>query len=127
LPALGFGMGDVVLLELLKARRLLPGFTANLDAFCLIENESLREESLKLIHTLRENGLSVDYSLTPAKPDKQFKRAQELKAARTIKLESTGQGEVVAALRDLQTREEQRMAPSEVADTLNKQRLYDRR
>ena len=28
LPALGFGMGDVVLLELLKSRGLLPKFTA---------------------------------------------------------------------------------------------------
>src|SRR4029453_14049144 len=28
LPSLGFGMGDVVLLELLKARKLLPSFDA---------------------------------------------------------------------------------------------------
>ena len=41
LPALGFGMGDVVLLELLKARALLPKFDAALDAFCLIEDETL--------------------------------------------------------------------------------------
>jgi len=39
LPALGFGMGDVVLLEFLKARALLPKFDAALDAFCLIEDE----------------------------------------------------------------------------------------
>jgi len=32
LPALGFGMGDVVLLELLKARELLPEFVAHVDA-----------------------------------------------------------------------------------------------
>ena len=37
LPALGFGMGDVVLAELLKARKLVPSFDARLDAFCLIE------------------------------------------------------------------------------------------
>src|SRR5215204_5474492 len=46
LPALGFGMGDVVLLELLKARKLLPKFDAAVDAFCLIENEELRNDSL---------------------------------------------------------------------------------
>ena len=92
LPALGFGMGDVVLLELLKARALLPRFDAALDAFCLIEDETLRAESLKLIHDLRSAGLVVDYSLTPAKSDKQFKRAQELKAAHTIKLERNPAG-----------------------------------
>src|SRR5205814_5789003 len=42
LPSLGFGMGDVVLLELLKARRLLPQFDPFVDAFCLIEDETLR-------------------------------------------------------------------------------------
>jgi histidyl-tRNA synthetase len=42
LPALGFGMGDVVLLELLKARGLLPKFDAGVDVFCLIEDEALR-------------------------------------------------------------------------------------
>ncbi len=42
LPALGFGMGDVVLLELLKARGLLPKFDSTMDVFVLIEDESLR-------------------------------------------------------------------------------------
>src|SRR5206468_7489712 len=53
LPSLGFGMGDVVLLELLKARKLLPEFEPRIDAFFLIEDESLRPDSLRLIHDLR--------------------------------------------------------------------------
>ena len=88
LPALGFGMGDVVLLEILKARGLLPKFDANVDVFVLIEDETLRAPSLKLIQDLRAAGFAVEYPLTPAKPDKQFKRAQELKAAFTAKVES---------------------------------------
>src|SRR6266436_4419374 len=46
LPALGFGFGDVVLLELLKARALLPKFDAAIDVFVLIEDETLRPQSL---------------------------------------------------------------------------------
>ncbi len=88
LPALGFGMGDVVLLELLKARKLLPKFDSHMDVYVLIEDETLRAPSLKLIHDLRGHGFAVDYPLTPAKPDKQFKRAQELKVRHTVKLES---------------------------------------
>jgi histidyl-tRNA synthetase len=88
LPALGFGMGDVVLLELLKARGLLPKFDTNVDVFILIEDEGLRPQSLKLVQELRTAGFAVEYSLTPAKSDKQFKRAQELKAAYTVKLEN---------------------------------------
>src|SRR5450432_3435519 len=88
LPALGFGLGDVVLLEILKARGLLPKFAANVDVFVLIEDETLRAPSLKLIQELRAAGFAVEYPLTPAKPDKQFKRAQELKASFTAKVES---------------------------------------
>jgi histidyl-tRNA synthetase len=102
LPALGFGLGDVVLLELLKARGLLPKFDAQLDVFVLIEDENLRGPSLKLVQSLREAGHSVDYLLTPARPDKQFKRAQELKAAFTVKLENAS----IVRVRNLATRTE---------------------
>ena len=102
LPALGFGMGDVVLLEILKARGLLPKFDAHVDVFVLIEDETLRAPSLKLIQELRAAGFAVEYPLTPAKPDKQFKRAQELKAAFTAKVES----ESYVRIRNLKTRDE---------------------
>jgi histidyl-tRNA synthetase len=88
LPALGFGMGDVVLLELLKARGLLPKFDSQMDVFVVIEDENLRAISLKLIHDLRAAGFAVEYSLTPTKADKQLKRAQELKVAHTLRAES---------------------------------------
>ncbi len=102
LPALGFGMGDVVLLELLKARKLLPAFDSLVDVFVLIEDENLRPPSLKLAHVLRASGASVEYSLTPTKADKQFKRAQELKASFTAIIENNS----TARIRNLKTREE---------------------
>jgi histidyl-tRNA synthetase len=106
LPALGFGMGDVVLLEVLKARGLLPPFDAQVDAFCIIEDESLRPDSLKLVHDLRAAGYTVEYSLTPAKPDKQFKRALEMNAARTVKLEREPGGAMTVRLKNLRDRTE---------------------
>src|SRR6185295_4151874 len=60
LPGLGFGMGDVVLTELLKTRGLLPALNALLDVFCLIEDETLRPESLRLVHDLRAAGCAVE-------------------------------------------------------------------
>jgi histidyl-tRNA synthetase len=102
LPALGFGMGDVVLLELLKARGLLPKFDTNVDVFVQVEDEGLRSQSLKLVQELRTAGFAVEYSLTPAKSDKQFKRAQELKAAFTVKLEN----DAYAKIRNSKTRTE---------------------
>ena len=106
LPALGFGMGDVVLLELLKARKLLPQFDAAVDVFVLIEDEAFRADSLKIIQQLRASGKVVEYSLTPAKGDKQFKRALELKAKQTVRLERDAEGALLAKVKNLATREE---------------------
>jgi histidyl-tRNA synthetase len=114
LPALGFGMGDVVLLELLKARGLLPKFTAGIDAFCLVEDEELRPASLQLIHDLRAQGYAIEYSFTPAKSDKQFKRAMELNAAYTVKLGRDETGELRAKLKNLRTRAEKIVGLGEV-------------
>jgi len=99
-------MGDVVLLELLKARGLLPQFELRVDAFCLIEDESLRADSLKLVHDLRSGGFTVEYSLVPAKPDKQFKRALEMNALRIIKLERDASGAPTVRLKNLRDRTE---------------------
>lgn len=109
LPALGFGMGDVVLLELLAARARLPAFGSSVDVFVLIEDEALRSQSLGLVQDLRAAGRSVEYALTPTKPDKQFKRAQELGAVHSAKLESDGR----VKIRHLISREEKSVALGE--------------
>ncbi|MEY2408244.1 MAG: histidyl-tRNA synthetase [Verrucomicrobiota bacterium] len=118
LPALGFGMGDVVLMELLKTRGLLPKFDAGLDVFVLIEDEALRPESLKLIQDLRTAGCAVDYSFTALKPDKQFKRALELNASFTCRLERDPEAASRARLKNLRTREEKLVPLSDVAAAL---------
>ncbi|HEY6166552.1 MAG TPA: histidine--tRNA ligase [Verrucomicrobiae bacterium] len=118
MPALGFGMGDVVLFELLNARSLLPKFVGGVEICCLIEEEALRSDSLQLIQNLRDAGRTVDYSLLALKPDKQFKRAQELGARFTVRLERTADGTLQARVRDLRSREEKFLSPNAVAAAL---------
>ncbi len=118
LPALGFGMGDVVLAELLKERGLLPKLGSQIDAYCLIEDETLRGESLQLVQRLRDAGFVVDYSLTPAKSDKQFKRALELNARATAKIE-TCDSRTVVKIKCLATRQEQAVPPTGAAEAIS--------
>ena len=119
LPCVGFGMGDVVLLELLNARGLLPKFTGSVDAFVLIEDESLRPESLRLVQRLREAGLNADYSFTPAKSDKQFKRALEVGASFSVKLLRPSTGSTPTAVaRNLQSRDEKSGTVEEIVGHL---------
>jgi histidyl-tRNA synthetase len=117
MPAMGFGMGDVVLTELLKQRGLLTETAPALTVYCLIEEESLRSASLALVQKLREAGLSCEFALTPTKSDKQFKRAQEMKARFTVRLDpSTTQ----VRLRDLKERRDENLAINQVIETMRR-------
>ena len=114
LPAAGFAMGDVVLAELLKDRKLLPEFNQSIDAFVLIEDESLRAASLGLVQQIRDFGLNAEYSVVPQKPDKQFKRALEMGALNSVRL--TGPQEAV--IKNLSTRAESTWPLAKVAEQL---------
>ena len=118
LPALGFGMGDVVLAELLKARGLVPSFAGRVTAVVLIEDEGMRSESLRMVQGLREAGHAIEYALTPAKGDKQFKRAIDLGALHTVRLERAADGAWMARVKDLKSRTEQVVPPAEVSRLL---------
>ena len=111
LPALGFGMGDVVLAELLKDRGLVPPLGQALDAFVQIADESLRNASLGIVQQLRQAGLATEYPLLKTKPDKQLKRALELNAKWLVTLDNPTQ----ARVKNLKTREEQTCLFDEVA------------
>lgn len=111
LPALGFGMGDVVLAELLKDRGLVPPLAQALDAFVQIADESLRNASLGIVQQLRQAGLATEYPLLKTKPDKQLKRALELNAKWLVTLDNSTQ----ARVKNLKTRGEQTCLFDEVA------------
>ena len=83
LPAVGFGMGDVVLTELLRERGLVPDTTRSVDYFVVPVGEEQRPRALALAHTLRDRGCSVLYSLRPQPVGKQF-RAAATEGARSV-------------------------------------------
>jgi histidyl-tRNA synthetase len=75
LPAVGFGMGDVVLGELLAERGLLPVYTRALDYFVVPVSAEQRTEALRIAHALRDKGHSVAYALEELGVAKQLKAA----------------------------------------------------
>ena len=114
LPAAGFAMGDVVLVELLKERGLLPELRLSLDAYVMVEDEAMRASSLKFIQEIRDFGLHVEYPVVALKPDKQFKRALELGARFAVRLTDAS----TAVLKNLESREETTLPVAEVAEKL---------
>ena len=116
-PVHGFGMGDVVLADLLTEKKLVPKLQINIDAFVLIEDESLRDQSLFLVQQLRDAGLVTEYPLVPTKSDKQFKRALELNSRFTLRVQLKD-GREVASVKNLASQQQTEMAPGEVSGFL---------
>jgi histidyl-tRNA synthetase len=91
LPALGFGMGDVVLANLIDGT---PAAKAQMyawlkrehacDIYVVVAKEERRAEALALVQELRDSGLRVDFPLTPAKVGKQFQAAELLGATHAV-------------------------------------------
>lgn len=78
MPAAGFGMGDVVLTELLKARGKLPAIEASLDVYLISVDDTVRlRAALPLAGQLRRAGFSVEYGFEAGSVSKQFKHASQ--------------------------------------------------
>jgi histidyl-tRNA synthetase len=75
LPALGFGMGDVVLTELLRDRGRAPAAEPTVDVFLAAIGQEDLAEVLGLARELRDAGLRVEYALSPQAVGKQLKLA----------------------------------------------------
>ena len=114
LPAVGFGMGDVVLGELLADRELLPETSRGVDFYLVTVGGVERTQTMHIARTLRNAGHSVAYQLKDQAVGKQLKQASK-EGARTALIvgpDELGRGAVVA--RDLATGEEREIPVSEL-------------
>lgn len=115
LPALGFGMGDVVLKELLTDRGLLPSTRQTVDFYLIAVTPEQRGEMLSLAHRLRDTGASVEYGLRHQGIGKQFKNASALGARHTVVLGPDETAEGVAVVKDMESGEERRVPLAQIA------------
>jgi histidyl-tRNA synthetase len=80
LPALGFGIGDVVLGEILKGKEWKPESDLKDRIYVVIADEVYRPQAMTIMQGLRSHPSEyypVDYSLAPTKVGKQFQIAEE--------------------------------------------------
>jgi histidyl-tRNA synthetase len=101
LPALGFGMGDVVLGELLKEHGVAPQQASRLDGFLIGVGVDDYPTVLKLAHELRDAGLAVEYSLKAQAVRKQLELAAARAAPRAVIIGPDERQAGTAVVRDL--------------------------
>ncbi|HUL02429.1 MAG TPA: histidine--tRNA ligase [Gemmatimonadales bacterium] len=109
LPALGFGMGDVVLGELLKERALVSEASSHLDAFLVAVSGDDVGPVLKLAHDLRDRGVAVEYGLRHAAVRKQLELAAARGAPRAVILGPDERAAGAVIVRDLEAGKEDRV------------------
>merc|ERR1711957_442171 len=80
-PAVGFGFGDAVIVELLKDRDILPKFDdTGVDAVVFAMDEQLYGVAVDVACKLRAEGKSVDVVLEKKKTKWVFKHADRIRA-----------------------------------------------
>jgi histidyl-tRNA synthetase len=103
LPCVGFGMGDVVLGELLKEKGKATEAPSQLDAFLIAVSSEDVAFVLKLARELRDRGIAVEYALRHAPIRKQLELAVAHGAARAVIVGPDERKAKVAVVRDLKT------------------------
>ena len=102
-PAVGFGMGmERVLLALGEPRTEEP-----LDYFVAYTSEATRDAAVDLVFALRRQGYAVDFSHEFKKLRAQMKRANRLKARKTVIVGDDELARGVVRVRDMETGSEE--------------------
>jgi histidyl-tRNA synthetase len=105
-PAVGFGFGDAVIMELLADRGKLPAIPRILDAVVYAFGEEERPAAIRLTSRLREEGQSVELVLRPVRLRRALQDADRAGAARIYMLGPEELARGVVKVRDLASGEE---------------------
>jgi len=101
LPCVGFGMGDVVLAELLKDSAFERSAPRRLDAFLVAVSGDDERAVLGLAHALRDRGVAVEYALRSGSVRRQLELAAARGAPRAVILGPDERASGMAVVRDL--------------------------
>jgi histidyl-tRNA synthetase len=115
LPCVGFGMGDVVLGELLGERDGPPQAEPTVAVFVAAVGDDDRPAALGLAHALRERGVAVEFALKKQAVGKQLELASARGARAAVVIGPTERAAGEAVVRRLDSGTEQRVALTQLA------------
>jgi histidyl-tRNA synthetase len=116
LPAVGFGMGDVVLGELLAERGLIAAWKPRVEYFIVAVGEAQRSLQRRIATRLRARGHSVAWAFREQSVGRQFKEADARGAARTIVVGPDEVAQGMAVIREMAGGSEHRVSLQELLE-----------
>jgi len=114
LPATGFGFGDMVIMELLAEKGLIPELVSDIDDIVIPLNSDLRNASVMVAASLRNSGRTVDLVLEDKKMKWAFKHAERIGAARLVLLAPDEWSRKMVKIKDLDTGEESEISLNDI-------------
>ena len=114
LPATGFGFGDMVIMELLAEKGLVPGLVSGIDDIVIPLNPDLRNVAVKVAASLRDSNRTVDLVLEDKKMKWVFKHAERIGAKRLVLVAPDEWSRKKIKVKDLETGEESEMSLGDI-------------
>ncbi len=106
-PTVGFGMGDVTILNFLEDHKLLPVLRPEADLYVILIGD-IYEKAQSVLQDFREMGIKLAVDMTDRKPDKQIKTAVKKNIHYALFIGEKELGEERYSLKNLKTGEEER-------------------
>lgn len=101
MPGVGFGMGDVVITDVLREYGKLPSQGRRLDVFVISADAEAQARMIELVAQLRKGGLSADFSYRSQAIGKQLRTASERGASRAVILGEETRVDNMVTVKDL--------------------------
>lgn len=118
LPAVGFGMGDVTLRDLLEAKKLIPAYADGPDFFVMVLGADVRAAALEDVANLRRAGFRVEYNLKEGKFGKLAQQAETAGAQYALVYGGEEVAKGVAKVRSLTDRTEAEVPRTDLVPAL---------
>ena len=113
-PAVGFGFGDVVIVELLKDKGLLPDLASSVQDVVFAFDETLRPAAIEVAGRLRAAGRSVDLVMERKKMKWAYSHADARGAERMVLVAPSEWDNGEVRIKDLRSGEQANVAVAEL-------------
>ena len=110
LPATGFGFGDMVIMEVLKEKGLVPELISGVDDIVIPLSPDLRDIAVRVAASLRLSDRTVDLVLEDKKIKWAFKHAERTGAKRLVLLAPDEWSRNMIKVKDLEAGEEKELS-----------------
>lgn len=121
IPTIGFGWGDVTMINFLESHELLPKFESETEVYAILVGD-VYPQAQKLLSTLREEGLTVAVDSSDRKVGAKVKNALKKNIRYALFVGENELAEGRFNLKDLQTETEQTLSPERIVSTVLDQR-----